>query len=130
MEEALASIFGRERIDNFKTIQRFLVIGLASHFRHYDEINKLLPDSSKIRHMALYTSLLVASLKKHVRIAMPWEDHYKYFSPATGIPPHVINYRYFEEIKSMLSKLPEEIGTQMDTRQFNGQISLDQVKRS
>ena len=129
VSEALASIFCREHLDNFPTINRFLVIGLASHLNHLQAIEKLLPDNSKLRHTPLFTSSLVAELKQHVRVAMPWENHYKYFSPATGIPPHIMNYRYFEEIKTILKNIPNELDAKLDARQMNGQVSLAQMKQ-
>ena len=70
----------------------------------------------------------VYKLKQHVRIAMPWDDHYKYFSQSTGIPPHVINYQHFAEIKELIKKLPTQFEESLDARQFNGAISLPQMK--
>ena len=124
----IESLFCKAHLDNFPTIKRFLVIGLASHLIHLEEIEYILPDDSKLRHTPLFTSSLIADIKQHVRVAMPWEDHYKYFAPATGIPPHIINYQYFDEIKAILKKIPDEFGAKLDARQMNGQVSLAQMK--
>ena len=75
--EALETLCCKEHLDNFKTIKRFLVIGLASHLVHLKEIEELIPDNSKLRHTPLFTSNMIPDLKQHVRVAMPWEDHYK-----------------------------------------------------
>ena len=44
--EALASLFCKEHLDNFKAIKRFLVIiGLASHRTHLNAIQKLISEN-------------------------------------------------------------------------------------
>ena len=124
----LDEIFGREVLDRFCVILRFLVIGLASHLKHREKFDSSLPRSSPFRCTPLFTSSSVIPLKEHVRIAMPCDDHYKYFSDATGLPPHVIAYQYHKETQEMISGLPGIFEIMLDDRQFNGQISLSQMQ--
>ena len=84
VQEGINQIFGAEALAAFPSINRFLTVGLASHLMHRDAIDNRLPSESNFRHTALFTSAVFLSLKEHVRIAMPWDDHYKYFAPATG----------------------------------------------
>ena len=96
---ALDSIFGVENLRAFPSIRRLLRIGLASHLIHYEAYDSpvyssdprpIVPANSKLRASPLFTNPRILALKQHVAIAMPWESHYKYFSPASGIPPHVM----------------------------------------
>ena len=126
--EVLDCIFTRERLDKFPTINRFLQVGLASFLIHSKTIADRIPSTSTLLHLPLFTMTKVYELKQHVRVAMPWDDHYKYFSQATGIPPHVVHYQHFAEIKQMIKNLPVQFEDALDARQFNGNISLAQMK--
>ena len=126
--KALDEIFGKDNLDGFPTIVRFLVIGLASHLTHREKIDELLPSDSKFRFTPVFTSLSVLTLKQHVRHALPWEDHTEYFTKATGLPPHVINFKYYEKLDAKLDKLPQLWEKSLDDRQFNGNISLTQMR--
>ncbi len=128
VEEVLNCIFTSERLEKFPTIYRFLEVGLASFLIHSKTIAECIPSTSTLLHLPLFTMTKVYKLKQHVRIAMPWDDHYKYFSQSTGIPPHVINYQHFAEIKELIKKLPTQFEESLDARQFNGAISLPQMK--
>ena len=64
--KALNSIFGRERLDSFLTIDKFLRVGLAGHLLHLKKIEKLIPPDAKIRQTALFTNPRVAALKEYV----------------------------------------------------------------
>ena len=68
--EALESLFCKEHLDNFKTIKRFLVIGLASHHTHLDAIEKLIPANSKLRHTPLFTSNVIPDPSRSRAIEM------------------------------------------------------------
>ena len=108
--ETLNSIFGRERLESFLTIDKFLRVGLASHLLHLEKIEKLLPPDAKIRQTALFTNPRVAALKEHVRVAMPWQGHYKYFKiEATGLPAHVSLLYGQEAIKHQIDNIPGKI---------------------
>ena len=48
----------------FPTIHRFLHIGLASHLRHIDTIEDLLPHSAMLLDTPLFTNPLVLELKE------------------------------------------------------------------
>lgn len=45
-----------------------------------------------------------------------------------GIPPHVIGFQYFEELKKLVSAIPGQFEQMLDERQFNGTISLAQMR--
>ena len=89
VDSALESIFGREILDNFKTIHVFLRIGLASHLKHLAEIERYLPYDAKIRQTPLFTNPEVEKLQDHVRIAMPWEDHYIFSRSSQAVCLHM-----------------------------------------
>ena len=127
--EALASIFGRERLESFLTIDKFLRVGLASHLLHLEKIEKLLPPDAKIRQTALFTNPRVAALKEHIRVAMPWEGHYKYFKiEATGLPAHVALLYGQEAIKKLIADIPATINAALEERQMNGPVSLAEMR--
>ena len=97
IDNVLESIFGMENLQANPTIRKLLRIGLASHLIHWDcydapvfptDEHPILPTNSPLRCTPLFTNPLVNNLKEHVHIAMPWESHYKYFKPASGLPPH------------------------------------------
>ena len=46
--EALTTLFCKAHLDKFKTIKRFLVIGLASHLTHLDAVEKLIMAQIKL----------------------------------------------------------------------------------
>ena len=125
---ALESIFTRENLDHFPTLMPFLRCGLASHLHHREALEASYPANATVRFTPLFTSKTVADLAKHVRIAMPWDDTYKYFARATGLPPHVMHFAYFEKINKNITSLIPAFEDMLDRRQFNGQISLDQMR--
>ena len=136
---ALQSIFGLENLQAFPTIQRLLRIGLASHLLHLESYSKpiypsdprpILPPSAKIRMSPLFTNPAILALKQHVAVAMPWESHYTYFKPASGLPPHVILYAYIKGLDVKLDGLPKMIEDLLDKRQMAGPLSLDQIARA
>ena len=127
--EALESIFSRERLKSFLTIDKFLRVGLASHLLHLEKIEKLLPADAKIRQTALFSNPRVAALKEHVRVAMPWEGHYKYFKiEATGLPAHVTLLYGQSKIKKKIDDLPAKMNALLEERQMNGPVSLAEMK--
>ena len=129
VHEALASIFGKEKLANFPTIRNFLHVGLASHLKHIEDIEDLLPQNSKIRDTPLFTNPLVSKLEQHVRIAMPWDDHYKYFKiEATGLPAHVTILAEMRGVERNLDDLPKKLEQMLETRQMNGPVTLAQMR--
>lgn len=133
---ALDSIFGVENLRAFPSIRRLLRIGLASHLIHYEAYDNpvyasdprpVVPANSKLRASPLFTNPRILALKQHVAIAMPWESHYKYFSPATGIPPHVMIYAYIKSLDVKVENMPQKIEEILDRRQMAGPLSLDQI---
>lgn len=142
---ALNSIFGEENLTRFRQITPILRVGLASHLQHLDyynalidaskpELGKNLPDSSPLRRTPLFTDPMISTLKEHVRIAMPHDGHYKFFAPATGLPPHVLIYSYLKglqkEMRDGFEGIPKKIEEILDRRTMNGQLSLDQLTRA
>ena len=83
VRSVLDAIFGAENMKAFPAIHKFLRIGLASHLRHLETIEELLPPNARLCQTPLFTSLLVVDLKQYVNIAMPWQDHHNYFAEAT-----------------------------------------------
>jgi hypothetical protein len=139
VQQALVSIFGEENLRAFPSIQRLLRVGLASHLIHFDSYNQpvyatdprpILPPSAALRMTALFTNPAIQSLKQHVAVAMPWENHYTYFKPASGLPPHVILYAYIKGLDIKLDGLPKMIEDLLDKRQMAGPLSLDQIARA
>ena len=61
---------------------------------------------------------------------MPWESHYKYFKPATGLPPHVILYAYIKSLDVKIEDMPKKMEELLDRRQMAGPLSLDQIARA
>lgn len=78
----------------------------------------------------LFTNPAILALKQHVAVAMPWESHYTYFKPASGLPPHVILYAYIKGLDVKLDGLPKMIEDLLDKRQMAGPLSLDQIARA
>ncbi len=76
------------------------------------------------------TTPAILALKQHVAVAMPWERHYTYFKPASGLPPHVILYAYIKGLDTKLDGLPKMIEDLLDKRQMAGPLSLDQIARA
>ena len=127
--EALNSIFGRERLESFLIIDKFLRVGLASHLLHLKKIEKLLPPDAKIHQTALFTNPRVAALKEHIRVAMPWEGHYKYFKiEATGLPAHVALLYGQEGIKKKIDDISATINAVLQERQMNWPVSLAELE--
>ena len=58
---------------------------------------------------------------------MPWERHYKYFKPASGIPPHVVLYAYIKSLEVQVQDIPNQLERLLDRRQMTGPLSLDQI---
>jgi hypothetical protein len=61
---------------------------------------------------------------------MPWEAHYKYFKPASGIPPHVMLYAYIKNLDVQVQNIPKKMEELLDKRQMAGPLSLDQIARA
>jgi hypothetical protein len=138
---ALNSIFGEENLNNIPTFIPILRVGLASHLIHYasydglldparPHLGKLLPDTSPLRRTTLFACPEITALREHVRIAMPWEGHYKFFKPATGLPPHVMIYAHLKEIKQNVAAMPDRLFQQIESRGMLGDLSLDQITRA
>jgi hypothetical protein len=139
VRRALESIFGEENLRAFPSIHRLLRIGLASHLIHFENYTKpvyatdprpILPPTASLRMTPLFTNPAIQSLKQHVAVAMPWESHYTYFKPASGLPPHVILYAYIKGLDTKLDGLPQMIEDLLDKRQMAGPLSLDQIARA
>ena len=128
VSESLVSIFGERYLAECSTLVPFLRVGLASHLQHIDKILEYIPVNAPIRLSPLFTISKIVSLREHVRIVMPWEESYKYFAPATGLPPHTIQMKYFEQISADIKNIVPQMERILDNRQFNGQISLAQMK--
>ncbi|KAL7542442.1 hypothetical protein ACHAWF_007176, partial [Thalassiosira exigua] len=144
---AIDSIFGKENLDRYRRLRAVLRIGLASHLIHLDSYNRcskpgdaaygtkmLIPRNSPLRQTPLFTSPLMNELKEHVRIAMPWEKHHKYFKDASGLPPHVMIYATLKgmdlKIDRFAEKVPERIEQILDDRQMMGNLSLKQISEA
>ena len=139
VNDALNSIFGIEILAAFPTIRKLLRIGLASHLIHYDSLSKpvyqadprpILPANSALHRTAIFTNPRVLELKQYVSIAMPWEGHYKYFAPASGLPPHVMIYAYIKSLDMKIQNIPQKIEELLDRRNMMGALSLDQIARA
>lgn len=65
---------------------------------------------------------------------MPWEDHYIFFAPATGLPPQVMLYSYIRGLKKEVTEgfanIPKVFRELFDERTMNGQLSLTQLTRA
>ena len=114
---ALNAIFGIENLDGFPSIRQLLRIGLASHLIHFDNYSNpvyrtdprpVIPANSVLQQTPLYTNPRIQQLKQHVAIAIPWERHYKYFKPASGIPPHVMLYAYIKSLELQVQDIPNQ----------------------
>jgi hypothetical protein len=57
---------------------------------------------------------------------MPWEAHYKYYKPATGLPPHVILFAYVKSLDLQIKDIPipNKIEELLDRRQWRGLCRL------
>lgn len=137
--EALHALFGAENLAAFPSIQKLLRIGLASHLQHLDsysgpvyptDARPIISNASILRLTPLYTNPRIQALKEHIAIAMPWESHYKYFKPASGLPPHVILYAYIKELDVKVQGIPNKIEELLDRRNMAGDLSLDQIARA
>ena len=131
-------IFGAENLSKYPTIRPLLRIGLASHLHHYDSLARpvyhsqqrpTLPQNSVLRNIALFTNPRVLALKEHVRIAMPWDDHYKYFKKASGLPPHVLIFAQIQGVHKDVHAIPSKLESILDERQMAGPVSLAQIGR-
>jgi hypothetical protein len=136
---ALDSIFGAERLRAFPSIRRLLRIGLASHLIHYDAFESpvyvtdprpIIPPNATIRLTPLFTNPRIQQLRQHVAIAMPWEAHYKYYKPASGLPPHVILYAYVKSLDLQIQDIPRKLEELLDRRQMAGPLPLEQIARA
>ena len=69
---------------------------------------------------------------------MPWEGHYKYFAPASGLPPHVVLYAYVQGLRedwnrgnnaglSAIESIPGKMENILDARHMIGDLWLDQI---
>ena len=139
IDNVLESIFGMENLQANPTIRKLLRIGLASHLIHWDcydapvfptDEHPILPTNSPLRCTPLFTNSLVNNLKEHVHIAMPWESHYKYFKPASGLPPHVMIYAYIRGLEEKVQNIPSKIEEILDKQQMTGPLSLDQIAKA
>ena len=139
VHDAIVSMFGAENLANFPTIEKLLRIGLASHLQHLENYSgpvyptnptPIIGESSCLRLTPLYTNPRIQALKEHVCIAMPWESHYKYFKPASGLPPHVIIYAHLKEVQMKVDGIPDKIEELLDRRNMMGNLSLDQIVRA
>ena len=138
---ALNSIFGEENLNNIQSFIPILRVGLASHLIHYPSYDrlldpaqphhgKLIPDTSPLRRTTLFACPEITALKEYVRIAMPWEGHYKYFKAATGLPPHVMMFAYLKEINQNVSNIPHTLFERIENRGMLGDLSLEQITRA
>ena len=136
--QALQSIFGPDHLNKNPDFIPILRIGLASHLIHYDsydrpldiirpELGKLVPDRSPLRRTTLFTTPMITALKEHVRIAMPWQKHYRYFKPATGLPPHVLMYAYIRDVQQDVNDIPRRLEELLDSRQMLGGVPINQI---
>ena len=143
VDACLEQIFGAERSPHHRLLLR---IGLASHLWHrnsYDGIVpsratstlvKLLPDKSPLRRTPLFTCSRILALSEYVSIAMPWENHYRYFKQPTGIPPHSLLLGYVRGLKQSfggLAKsfdaLPGKIGEMLNEQATRVGLTLNQI---
>eukprot|EP00956_Cyclotella_meneghiniana_P022434 scaffold42466_cov42-Cyclotella_meneghiniana.AAC.1 len=90
----------------------------------------IIPANSKLRASPLFTNPRILALKQHVTIAMPLESHYKYFSPASGIPPYVMIYAYIKSLDVTVDNMPQKFEAMLDRRQMAGPLSLDQIAQA
>jgi hypothetical protein len=127
IELVLYSIFGEERIQNFRSICPILRVGLASHLIHRESYINHLPTTAILKTTPLFTNPLVSELKSFVHIAMSWESKYKYFKPATGLPPHIIISAYMKGMHEDILALPDRLEELLQRRQMAGPLSLDEI---
>ena len=129
VKAVLESIFGVENLRVFPSLRPFLRIGLASHLHHLEAIEELLSPRAKLRSTPLFTNDAVKELKRHVRIAMPWEDHHIYFAPATGLPPHVVQMNQVEKLQAQVDDLPRVFEQILDDKQMAGPVSKREMRK-
>lgn len=127
--EVLNELFGREYLRRFPAIHRFLRIGLASHLIHLDTIEELLPERCALRNTALFTNPAVQELRKYVKIAFPWDNHYKYYADASGLPPHVLIMAEFKKQGKKIDALVPKIEEMLESHQMTGTVSVSQIRR-
>ena len=58
---------------------------------------------------------------------MPWQKHYKYFKPATGLPPHVLMYAYVKDVQQDVNDIPRKLEELLDSRQMLGGVPINQI---
>lgn len=130
-----------DTLDTYLSFVPILRVGLASHLIHYDcydrpidatrpEAGKLIPDQSHLRLTTLFTNPMITELKEYVSIAMPWQNHYRFFKPATGIPPHVMIYAYLRQVREEVNNIPNRLEEILDNRQMIGGLSMNQITDS
>jgi hypothetical protein len=120
VSHALDVLFG-DRGRRILTLFPFLKVGLASHLRHRDRLDEVYPLNSPIRFCPLFTSPIVLSLKKYVKITLPWKDGGMAY--ATGIPPHTTILSNLEEMKALINGLLPAIARCLDDRTMSGNLS-------
>ena len=139
VNDALDLIFGNETLSAFPSIRKLLRIGLASHLNHLEGFSgpvypsdprPILPANSVLRQTPLFTNPRIQQLKEHVTIAMPWESHYKYFKPASGLPPHVVIFAHLKSLDVRIQEMPRKKEELLDKRSMAGPLSLDQIARA
>ena len=124
----LSKMFGAGYLRRFPQIHRFLQIGLASHLIHLDKIEEVLPQRCALRNTALFTDPAVLELKKHVKIAFPWDDHYKYYADASGLPPHVMIFNEFQKQNKLILQLIPAFEEMLERHQMTGNVSASQIR--
>jgi len=90
----------------------------------------ILSNQHILRRTALFTHPLIGEVKKHVRIAMPWQNHFKYFQKPTGLPVHVTIFQYLKELERDVRNVPEKLEEILDRRNMTCGISIEQITRA
>ncbi|EJK64045.1 hypothetical protein THAOC_15260, partial [Thalassiosira oceanica] len=137
VDDALDSIFGKERLASNAQIRPLLRYGLASLLYHnergaYDKLVKdstlkVLPDFSPLRQSPVFSSPLIRELAQYATISMPWDGKRRYFKEASGLPPHVIMFAYQKQLMQSVESIPEKIEQILDRRQMMANMSVDDL---
>ena len=137
VDDALDSIFGKERLAANAQIRPILRYGLASLLYHnqrgaYDKLVKdstlkVLPDFSPLRQSPVFSSPVIRELAQYATISMPWDGKRRYFKEASGLPPLVIMFAYQKQLMQSVESIPEKIEQILDRRQMMANMSVDDL---